>query len=76
MGLGSALLRARTRVAVLGVAGLGRKDVKRVLSRTLVRTLLLRNFGRTGPTKNSLSLLVPRTRAAHSGGERERNCAL
>ena len=38
MGLGSALLRARTRAAVSGIAGLCRKDIERVLLRTLART--------------------------------------
>jgi hypothetical protein len=66
MNLGLASLRAQTRAAVSGIAELGRKDVERGLSRTLARTSLLRNFGRTGPRKDLLSLLRPRTRAAYS----------
>ena len=73
MDLGLASLRAQTRVAVSGIAELGRKNVERGLLRTLARTSLLRYFGRTGPRKDLLSLLMPRTRAAHSEGERERN---
>ena len=65
MDLGLASLRAQTRAAVSGIAELGRKDVERSLSCTLARTSLLRNFGRTGPRKDFLSLLRPRTRAAH-----------
>ena len=38
--LGLASLRAQTRAAVSGIAELGRKDVERVLSRTLARTSL------------------------------------
>ena len=61
------------RAAVPGIAGLGRKDVERGLPRTLARTSLLRHFGRTGPRKDLLNLLRPRTRAAHSEGEGERS---
>jgi hypothetical protein len=66
MDLGLASLRAQTRAAVSGIAELGRKDVERGLSRTLARTSQLRNFDRTGPPKDLLSFLRPRTRAAHS----------
>jgi len=70
--LGIAPLRAQTRAAVPGNAGLLRKDGECGLPRTLARTSLLRNLGRTGPGKVLLNLLRPRTRAAHSGGEGER----
>ena len=70
--LGIAPLRARTHVAVPGNAGLLQKDGERGLPHMLAWTLLLRNFGCTGPQKVLLNLLRLQTCVAHSGGEGER----
>jgi hypothetical protein len=68
-GLGPISLRVRTCVAALGITRPLRNDIKRVLSRTLARTSLLRRLGCTKPRKIPLILLRARTRAALSRGE-------
>jgi hypothetical protein len=70
--IGLALLRPHVGATVSGRGLMGRRDRCCCGSRTLARTSLLRNYGRTGPPNNSLRLLRPPTRATQSGG-RERS---
>jgi hypothetical protein len=67
--VGLALLRPHIGAMVSGRGLTGRRDHCCCGSCTLARASLLHNYGRTGPSNNSLNLLRPPTRATQSGGQ-------